>query len=310
MLRLLFFLAIFCIGLIGAGPARAATCEAQMSDIAFGAVSLRAGAVNRTTGSLTVSCSNALVSAVGVCIRFGPGSGGAGSGNSPRYMTGSTGQSLAWQMRLGGHGQAFGTLNQVYMLVPVVLGSGQATIPIFAEILGTGTEFDTGAYQSVFSGQAHVEMSYGIVSCNLFGQSHPVPEFRVSAETVASCELDVGALNFGRITSLATGPADADAAVDIRCTSGANYSVSLGLGNGTGVSDPAYRRLQSVLGSLTYGLFRDVGRTMVWGEGPSQRANGTGTGYNQRYQVYGRIYQGQDTQIGSYSDSVVVTVHY
>lgn len=99
----------------------------------------------------------------------------------------------------------------------------QATIPIFAEDLGTGTEFDSGAYRSVFAGQPDVETSYGILSCDLFGQSRPVPEFGVSAETVASCELDVGALNFGRITGLATGPADAEATVDIRCTAGAGY---------------------------------------------------------------------------------------
>lgn len=293
-----------------ATKASAATCEAQMSDVSFGSVSLRAGAVNRTSGTLSIECSNALVSAVGVCIRFGPGSAGAGPGNAPRYLRNGSGDTLAYTMTTGGYGSLYGTLNEVFVEVPVVLGNGRVTIPVYAEILSTGTEFDTGTYQSVFSGAAHIEMSYGLLSCNLFGQSQSVPDFRVSAETVASCELDVGTMNFGQITSLATAPADAEAAIDIRCTAGTSYSVSLGMGNGTGVTDPAARKLRSLTNTLTYGLYRDAARSMVWGEAPSQRATGAGTGYGQRFMVYGRIHAGQSTPIGVYSDSVVVTVHY
>ncbi|WP_323763570.1 spore coat U domain-containing protein [Marinovum sp.] len=309
MLRILVVIAALCLLLLMTTPLRAATCEANMSDIDFGAVSLRSGEVNRTSGTLTVTCAGLLNETVGVCLRFGAGSGGAGPGNAPRFMSGPTGQSLAYQLRLGGHGAVHGTLNEVYLPVAVVSSAGQVTIPIYAELLANGTEFVTGAYQSTFSGLPHIEMSYGIVSCELFGQSHPVSDFAVSAQTVASCELDVGSLDFGQISNLAA-PADATAAVDIRCTSGTGYSVSMGLGDGPGVSDPALRRMQGALGTLAYGLYRDPARSLVWGEAANQRNSATGTGYGQRFTVYGRIHAGQQAPAGSYGDSVVVTVHY
>ena len=62
--------------------------------------------------------------------------------------------------------------------------------------------------------------------------------------------------------------------------------------------------------SLVYGLFHDFGRSIPWGEAPAQRAQGAGSGYGQRYMVYGRIHAGQQAAIGVCSDSVVVTVHY
>ena len=62
--------------------------------------------------------------------------------------------------------------------------------------------------------------------------------------------------------------------------------------------------------SLVYGLYHDFGRSIPCGEVPSQRAQGAGSGYGQRYMVYGRIPAGQQAAIGVYSDSVVVTVHY
>ncbi|WP_417523054.1 spore coat U domain-containing protein [Marinovum sp.] len=298
------------LGLMIAAPVRAATCQATVSDIDFGAVSLRSGEVNRTSGTLTVSCSSPLAEPVGVCARFGAGTGGAGPGNTQRFLTGPTGQSLAYQLRQGGHGTLHGTLNQVHVFIPVVGSVGEVTIPIYAELLANGTEFDTGLYSSRFAGQAHVEMSHGVVSCELFGQSTPVAEFTVRAQTVASCELDVGSLDFGQITSLASGPADASAAVDIRCTSGTGYSVAMGLGDGPGVSHPAQRRMRGLTGTLAYGLYRDPGRSLIWGEATNDQARATGTGYGQRFMVYGRVHQGQQAQVGAYSDNVVVTVHY
>lgn len=309
MLRILAITTVLCLTLLMAAPLRAATCEANVSDIDFGAVSLRSGEVNRTSGTLNVTCSSLVAEQVGVCVRFGPGSGGAGQGNAPRYMTGPTGQSLAYQLRRGGHGAVHGTLNEVFLPVTVVGSVGQVTIPIYAELLANGTEFATGNYRSEFSGQPHIEMSYGIAGCEVFGQGHPVSEFTVSAQTVASCELDVGSLDFGQISSLAA-PVDATAAVDIRCTAGTGYSVSMGLGEGPGVTHPAQRRMRGALGTLAYGLYRDPGRSLVWGEAAQERNSGTGTGYGQRFLVHGRIHQGQQAPTGSYSDNVVVTVHY
>lgn len=313
LIRLLIFACALCVGLaLQPAPAKAASCNASMSDVAFGAVSLRTGAVNRTSGTLTIECSDALLALVGVCVRFGPGSGGAGSGNAPRYMRNSAGDALSYRLSTGGYGALYGNLSEVFLEVPILLGlgTGRIDVPIFAEILSNGTEHDIGQYSSLFSGPEDIELSYGVLSCNLLGTTQQMADFQVTAETTASCELDVGTLNFGQINGLATNHADADASVDIRCTSGTGYTVALGLGDGAGVTNPAQRKMHSLTSSLNYGLFLDAARTAVWGEAPGQRAAGTGTGYNQRYTVFGRIYSGQDEEIGVYNDNVVVTVHY
>lgn len=312
-MRRAFFICVLALvwTVSGVGTARAATCDAVVSDFNFGAVTLRSGAVNRTSGTLRITCSDPLLSVVGVCVRFGAGSGGAGANYNPRYMRHSTGASLPYQLRLGGYGTGFGTLNQTFVNVTTLLGStGTVTLPIYAEILNAGTSFDAGMYESVFSGTSHIEMSYGILSCDLFGQSRPVPDFRVSANAVSSCELDVGNMNFGTLPSLALGPVDATAPIDVRCTEGTSYTVSLGMGDGPGVSEPALRLMTNGLSTLAYGLYRDPSRSQVWGTFPGTRASGVGTGTNQRYTVYGRIHAGQATALGTYTDNVVVTVYY
>ncbi|QIE45812.1 fimbrial major subunit CsuA/B family protein [Pseudohalocynthiibacter aestuariivivens] len=150
MKRLAFCLLLACLLLaLPTGRAEAATCNATVTDIEFGTIAVRAGAVNQTSGNVRIECT-ALVSVVGVCLRFGPGSGGAGGGNNPRYMRNATGDTLAYQLRPLGNGAVFGTLNQIFVSVPVVLGTGRVNVPIFADILSSGVDVDSGSYSSTF----------------------------------------------------------------------------------------------------------------------------------------------------------------
>ncbi|SLN43484.1 Spore Coat Protein U domain protein [Aquimixticola soesokkakensis] len=300
---------VLCALFVSTVAASAQSCEARVSDLNFGAVSLRAGASATTSGTLTVSCRGALVSPVGACVRFGAGSGGAASGMSPRYMTGSKG-SVPYILRPYGNSAANGVLTSVYVSVPVLLGSGSTTIPIYAEVLNSASALSSGSFSSSFSAGSDVELSYGVLSCGLLGTVTPVPGFNVTAGVVESCDLSVGSLNFGQVSGLGFKPADAVASIDMRCTEDTDYTISLGLGTGTGVSDPAYRKLSSGIDTLDYGLFMDSARTQVWGSAPAQQVGGTGNGLTQRFSVFGRIYQGQAPKIGVYTDSVVVTVNY
>jgi spore coat protein U-like protein len=57
----------------------------------------------------------------------------------------------------------------------------------------------------------------------------------------------------------------------------------------------------------------DSARSVVWGDGvaPNGSFTGTGTGAAQSSTVYGRVPTGQGAAaIGSYSDTVVVTITY
>lgn len=96
----------------------------------------------------------------------------------------------------------------------------------------------------------------------------------------------------------------------MNCSSGGAYQVSLGAGSN---ASGGTRRLAGPASSfLSYQLFRDSARTLAWGDGSAlgARVSGTGNGSNQTLTVYGRIPAGQSVAVGTYTDSVLVTVDY
>ncbi|PLS23042.1 hypothetical protein C0U40_02550 [Amylibacter cionae] len=287
----------------------AATCSASISDINFGSISVRAGAVNETSGTVNVTCSGVVGALIGICIRIGPGGGGAAPSNSPRYMRNSSGGALNYELRPIGNSAVNGTWNEVYVNIPVVLGSASANIPVYASITSNSVAVDTGAYTSVFSGVSDASITYGLLSCGLLGTEVGIPEFAVSAEVVPSCELDVTAMDFGSLQTPIASPVDETATVNVRCTNATDYSVTLdqGLGGGTGPTD---RRMKNGSYELSYGLYRDIARSAPWGSLASNDVDSTGIGANQSFTIYGRIPAGQPAYYGTYTDSVVVTVNY
>ena len=288
----------------------AASCSASVSNINFGDISVRAGAVNQTSGSLQVTCSGVLAGLYGVCVRFGPGSGGATGGNAKRFMRRGDGAILEYQLRPLGNGSVFGTLNEIFLNVPILLGSGTVSVPIYADITSQSVNVGSGSYGSTFSGPSDISLSYGLLTCGLAGTTVPVPQFTVSANVVPSCEIDVTALSFGYISGSLNSPVDEIATVNVRCTSDTEYSLRMDMGTGPGVTNPAMRRMSSAGDSLAYGLYRDSARSQPWGNTALTDVEANGLGSNQAFTVYGRIHAGQSPSVGYYSDSVVVTVNY
>ena len=290
--------------------AAALSCGASVSNINFGTVNVRTGAVNQTSASVTISCTGALSNLVGTCLRFGPGSGGAGSNNAPRYLRRGDGATLPYQLRPLGNGNTFGTLNALYVPIAILLGSGSATVPIFADITANSVAIGSGQYSSIFSGSSNIELKYGAPSdCNLLTQTANVPPFSVAAEVVPSCELDVTSLNFGTISGSANNPVDETAVVNVRCTSNTSYTIGLGMGGGGG-SNPQLREMRSGSSVLKYGLYRDSALSLPWGNTAGNMPNSTGTGSNNAFTVFGRIHAGQSPRAGVYTDNVVVTITY
>jgi spore coat protein U-like protein len=103
---------------------------------------------------------------------------------------------------------------------------------------------------------------------------------------------------------------------------------------GTGVDDVAYsvalspgvagnfspRRLAAGSARLDYNLFRDAGRTQVWGNGTSGSflvtgnlrvgpGQGNGTRTN-AHDIFGRVPAQQDAAAGAYADTIVVTLTF
>ena len=245
-----------------AAPAAAAlTCTASITGIAFGQITVRDGPRDRTTGTVNYSCSGGTPrAAVSACLSLGAGSGGAAAGNAPRYMRRGDGAALNYDLRSGGqNGPTWNTVTTNATLN--ANGAANFTTTIFAEATSTGAAIKGGSYASSFSG-ANAAFSFGQGNCGTSGASL---SFDVTATIAPSCTLAVSPLSFGSITTLA-GNTDAEATVTANCTSGVSYSISLGLGAGDGVTDPAGRKMTRGSESITYGLYQNAARSTVWGD--------------------------------------------
>lgn len=130
----------------------------------------------------------------------------------------------------------------------------------------------------------------------------------------AVCLIDtVAAVSFGTYNPLTSSPTDSSGTITYSCSSvGANDTLVITLSSGT-ASSPASRELASGSNRLSYNLFLDAARTLIWGDGssgtssygPVQASAGDTT-----LNVYGRIAARQNIAAGTYGDVVVVTIHY
>ncbi|HKJ62801.1 MAG TPA: spore coat U domain-containing protein, partial [Hyphomicrobiales bacterium] len=101
---------------------------------------------------------------------------------------------------------------------------------------------------------------------------------------------------------------DADGELEVTCTSGTAYTVSLARQAGT--LPLGSWEMTNGSETVTYGLYADAARADLWGDLPSDHVSGTGTSAVQTLDVYGRIPPQTTPSAGSYSDIVVVTVTY
>lgn len=137
--------------------------------------------------------------------------------------------------------------------------------------------------------------------------------FNVSASVNDNCTVSTTNLAFGTFT------ADADvtnsSSVKVKCTNGTGYTVKLNPGTSNNF---AARKMANGSNFLTYNLFKDSGYTSIWGDGTNSTFTngGTGTGLSAAkevtYTVYGKLplSGNEDAPVGSYSDTITVSVDY
>ena len=141
--------------------------------------------------------------------------------------------------------------------------------------------------------------------------------FAAQTAAAATCTHSVGALAFGKYAAGSRSHLDSTSLVTVTC-SGAlresvSYSISFSRGSGSSFSP---RTMRGGPGLLGYSLYRDPARTQIWGDGTSATftvsdAYTLGTPTMQRtYVVYGRVLASQQARVGSYSDTLVVTLSF
>lgn len=151
----------------------------------------------------------------------------------------------------------------------------------------------------------------GLFSMNALAAT-ATSNFQVQATVSASCNIAANPLTFATPYDPTVGTqVDGQTTLDVTCTSATNYTVALNEGLGAGATVTT-RKMTSGANTLDYTLFREAGRTSIWGTTtPTETVAGTGTGAAQTLPVYGRILSGQTSvPAGTYTDTVTATITF
>jgi spore coat protein U-like protein len=122
----------------------------------------------------------------------------------------------------------------------------------------------------------------------------------------ANCTLSAQGVVFGIYDTLANQNLDGTGSVSVSCDTNASFTVALSPGHGTTL----LRQMQGGADVMTYNLFTDSLRSIIWGDGAGGTALANGSGTSVTYAVYGRIPPGQKIRAGAYSDSITVTLSF
>jgi spore coat protein U-like protein len=131
----------------------------------------------------------------------------------------------------------------------------------------------------------------------------------VSATVISSCTVLPGTLSFGNYNPTSSSPLDVDGSFTVACTTGTAPVVGLGLGlNPTGST----RRMISGLAYLTYEIYKETGRTNVWGDsgGATVTLAAAPSILPQTVSVFGRIPASQSATTGVFLDTVAITLTF
>lgn len=300
-------------------PAKAQSCTFSMPSFDFGNIDLTQNTTFDLVGTLSVTCTGNSGATIRYCPNINAGSGGSAPGGDPRYMLNGPIQ-LAYNIyKDAGFTQVWGSYTSnftppVGTLTLNSSGFGSGSLPVRVRINAGQTGLPTGLYMSTFTGvQTSFAYSYpffGIALCPIFTGINAVQvPFTVQANNTGTCSVTASDLNFGNI-GLLTSSIDAASTLNINCTSGLTYQVTLS-GGLTAAADPTQRKMVAGLNHITYGLYQNAARTTPWGETfGSNTLSGIGTGTNQSIGVFGRIPPQTTPQPSTYSDTIVATVSY
>jgi spore coat protein U-like protein len=127
----------------------------------------------------------------------------------------------------------------------------------------------------------------------------------------SACSVDPTPVAFGLYSPFNSAPMDTAGTLRVTCsTATVGYTVLLSEG---GAGSYAPRRLSGGAHTLSYNLYTDPLRTMVWGNGSGGTANVTGAFALPGaidHTVYGRLPAQQNVGAGAYTDIITVTINF
>jgi spore coat protein U-like protein len=135
--------------------------------------------------------------------------------------------------------------------------------------------------------------------------------FQVQITITDSCQINSATnIDFGSVGLLAA-DVDATGTVTVLCTLQVPFTIGLDVGSGSGATVAARKMSSPSNATVTYSLYRDAARLLVWGNtiGTDTLA-GTGTGVAVPFTVYGRVPAQTTPAAGIYTDTITVTVTF
>lgn len=317
-------------------PARAnTTCTATMTNLNFPATN---GAISDATATLSVTCTTGALSLlararVNMCVSIASGTDGGGTLNPRRMVNGfadplqmqlytDAARSAIWGARGNATVPNFLPLQFDYS-VPLLGGNQTLTATLYGRIPAQ-TALNAGTYANRFTGAADTLIEFQFaeallgtppmpVSCITGGSTGTTSQFpfTVNGSVPNACTLTpkpVPDLAFGSVPGPITANLDRTTTIGLVCTGRTAWQI--GLDNGLNASGTV-RRMRNAGGQfVSYELYRDSPRSLRWGNTlASDTLAGTGSGTAQSLSVYGRVAP-QAPNIGTYSDTIMVTVTY
>ena len=293
------------------------TCTFSIPNLSFGTINPYSGFPYSTGGDAAETCTNNGSSSTTLyeCYSIGTGSGGTTAANRTLAMGAAK---IPIQIFTSGNSTQTGdgtayAMDGVYASNLAANGQQYSTTSISVTMPAPGSPPAPGTYSSNFSGAStallYTSGSSGPSTCSaLAAGAHSTAQgnFTISATVATQCTVSATSLAFPTASVLASA-VSATATISVTCN--ASTPVTVALDNGATGTGPTARRMKSGANVITYGIYRDSGATMPWGQtsgtNTASLPSGTGT-----LTAYGRVPAQASPAPGSYSDVVNVTLTY
>lgn len=122
----------------------------------------------------------------------------------------------------------------------------------------------------------------------------------------AECSLNVIGLTFGSYDPFSSTDTDITGSVSLTCDTETSVQLSLSAGFGPF----AARQMRNGNKTLFYNLFTDPSRLSIWGDGSPGTSLVSFSGTAGSQTIYGRIPARQNVSVGTYSDTITVTLTF
>lgn len=135
----------------------------------------------------------------------------------------------------------------------------------------------------------------------------------VTAQVTTGCSFLGGKMNFGIYSTLSPVDLEQQSSLEVNCSSGTAYSVSLDPGTGSGASTKKRAMTGIKAGALSYTLYKDSGHTQVFGDTGAEVFDGlVGSGDPQPIPVHGLVssVDNPNPLEDNYADSVTATLSF